>query len=60
MRRITMLKRIISGLLWLVAGVVAIIFAYLIAGVSQYAIGYFMSGGADVPRMGWEKFPINL
>ena len=55
-----MLKRTISGLLWLVAGVIAIIFAYLIAGVIQYAIGYFMSGGADVPRMGWEKFPINL
>jgi hypothetical protein len=55
-----MLKRTIYGLLWLITGVIAIFFAYLTAGVIQYAIGYFMSGGADVPRMGWEKFPINL
>ena len=54
-----MLNNAVRASLWFVACLIAIIFAYLLAGIIHYAIGYVSSGDADVARMGWEKFPFN-
>lgn len=55
----SMLNNAVRASLWFVACLIAIIFAYLLAGIIHYAIGYVSSGDADVARMGWEKFPFN-